>query len=323
MTREEYSLPMLRPADTYIAPVDADKVAALVDLVTDSVQSPHSKRAYRRAIRDFLSWYRETGQIGLSKAVVARYAATLAAQGMGASSINQRLCALRSLAREAADNDVLSAQAAGGIERVKGIRQKGQRLGLWLSREQAQRLLDTPDTTTLSGLRDRAMLATMLGCGLRRSEVAALTFSHIQRRNGHWLIVDLVGKGQRMRSIVMPDWCKDAVGAWATAADLVDGPVFRNVTKGDTLRQYTAAGDGLTPEGVSWIVKRYAADLGMPALAAHDLRRSYAKLGRAGGAALEQIQLSLGHASLTTTERYLGHSLDMDGAPGDKTGLGL
>ena len=321
MTREEYSLPMLRPADTYIAPVDADKVAALVDLVTDSVQSPHSKRAYRRAIRDFLSWYRETGQIGLNKAVVSRYAATLAAQGMGASSINQRLCALRSLAREAADNDVLSAQAAGGIERVKGIRQKGQRLGLWLSREQAQRLLDTPDTTTLAGLRDRAMLAVMLGCGLRRSEVAALTFGHIQRRNGHWLIVDLVGKGQRMRSVVMPDWGQAAIAAWATDAGIGEGPVFRNVTKGDTLRQYTAAGDGLTPEGVSWIVKRYGQALDMQQLAAHDLRRTYAKLGRQGGAELEQIQLSLGHASLLTTQRYLGSTLDLDRAPGDLSGL--
>ena len=312
----------LRPFERHIAPIDADQVEALVGVVTDTVASPHSKRAYGRAIRDFLRWYRQVGEVGLSKAVVARYAATLAAQGMGAASVNQRLCAIRSLAREAADNEVLSAQTAAGIQRVKGVRQKGQRLGFWLSREQAQALLDAPDTDTLSGLRDRAILGVMLGCGLRRSEVARLTFAHIQRRNGHWLIVDLAGKGNRTRSVVMPDWVKDAIDAWAEAstlaqdAGMADGPVFRNVTKGETV-----GGDGLSDVGVSWIIKRYGEALDMPQLAAHDLRRTYAKLGRAGGADLEQIQLSLGHASLLTTQRYLCSTLDLDRAPGDLAGL--
>ena len=56
----------------------------------------------------------------------------------------------------------------------------GVRTGNWLSLKQAQALLDAPDITTRKGLRDRAIIAVLLGCGLRRSEVAALTMGHIQ-----------------------------------------------------------------------------------------------------------------------------------------------
>src|SRR5262249_31004888 len=87
-------------------------------------------------------------------------------------------------------------------------------------------LLNAPDATTNKGLRDRAILAVLLGCGLRRSEVAALTFKHIQQRDGRWCIVDLVGKHGRVGTVPKPTWVKVAVDAWATAAGITDGPVF-------------------------------------------------------------------------------------------------
>ena len=69
------------------------------------------------------------------------------------------------------------------------VASKGVRLGNWLSIRQAQTLLNAPDATTTKGLRDRAILAVLLGCGLRRSEVAALTVPHVQQRDGRWCIV--------------------------------------------------------------------------------------------------------------------------------------
>jgi site-specific recombinase XerD len=294
---------------------DADKVEAITRLVTDTVESPHTKRAYARAIRDFLAWYRETGQVGLNKALVVHYAATLRAEGLGAASINQRLSAIRKLAQEAADNEVLGQSTANGIKNVRGVKQQGQRMGFWLARDQAQALLDAPDTATLKGLRDRAMLAVMLGCGLRRSEVAGLTFAHIQRRDGRWVVVDLVGKGNRTRSVVMPKWAKDAIDAWVEAAGLTEGLVFRAIKCGGRVQ------DAISTDGVAYVVKQYGRALGFENLAAHDLRRTYAKLARKGGADLEQIQINLGHASLTTTERYLGTALDLEAAPCDALGL--
>jgi site-specific recombinase XerD len=111
---------------------------------------------------------------------------------------------------------LLAPELANGITRVKGVASKGVRLGNWLTAKQA--LLNAPDATTVKGLRDRAILAVLLGCGLRRSEVAALTFKHIQQRDGRWCVVDLVGKHGRVRTVPMPTWVKVAVDAWATPA---------------------------------------------------------------------------------------------------------
>jgi site-specific recombinase XerD len=307
----------IRPRERVeIYEADADKVEAIVDLVIGGFDSPNTRRNYARAIRDFMAWYRETGQIGLGRPVVLRYRAQLLAGGMGAASVNQRLSAIRKLAGEAADNDVLNRTAATGIQNVKGVKQRGTRQGFWLTQEQAQRLLDAPDTETLKGLRDRALLAVMLGCGLRRSEVAGLTFAHVQEREGRWLIVDLVGKGRRTRSVVMPDWAKDAIDAWTQAAGITEGPLFRAVNR------WGQVAEGISEVGVSKVVKEYGQALGFEELAAHDLRRTYAKLARKGGADLEQIQVNLGHASLTTTERYLGTALSLEAAPCDALGLG-
>ena len=88
----------------------------------------------------------------------------------------------------------------------------------------------------MKGLRDRAILAVLLGCGLRRSEVAAVTLTHVQQRDGRWCIVDLVGKHGRVRTIPMPTWVKVAIDAWTSAACLSEGRVFRPVNRGDKIQ---------------------------------------------------------------------------------------
>src|SRR5437763_3268680 len=97
--------------------------------------------------------------------------------------------------------------------------------------QQSQALLTTPDATTNKGRRDRAILAILLGCGLRRSEVASLTFRHIQQRESRWCIVDLLGKHGRVRTIPIPTWVKVATEAWIAAAGIAEGNVFRSVDR--------------------------------------------------------------------------------------------
>jgi len=99
---------------------------------------------------------------------------TLEARGLGAISVNVRITAVRKLAVEAADNGLLAPEQAAGITRIKGVRVKGVRVGNWLSLQQSQTLLNTPDVSTKRGLRDRVMLAILLGCGLRRRVTRAL-----------------------------------------------------------------------------------------------------------------------------------------------------
>jgi site-specific recombinase XerD len=284
----------------------------LKTLVLDSVSSPITKRVYNLGLNEFFAWYSREPRPGFTKATVNAWRAELEARGLGSVSINVRITAVRKLAVEAADNGLLAPELAAGITRVKGAKSTGVRVGNWLSVQQAQRLLNAPDVTTKKGLRDRAMLAVLLGCGLRRSEVAALTLKHIQQRDNRWCIVDLVGKHGRVRTIPIPTWVKVAIDAWTFAAGLTEGHVLRPVNHGD---QITA--DRLTEKVVWQLLQPYATAAGVPGIAPHDLRRSCAKMCRAAGGELEQIQLLLGHASVQTTERYLGTRQDLVHAPND------
>ena len=143
--------------------------------------------------------------------------------------------------RSCTNNGLLAPEMAAGVMRVKSAKTKGVRAGNWLSLPQAQALLGAPDGSTNKGLRDRAILATLLGCGLRRSEVAALTFTHLQQRDGRWCIVDLVGKHQRVRTVPMPTWVKVAIDGWTAAAGTSDGSVFRRVDRADRVHTLPSA----------------------------------------------------------------------------------
>jgi site-specific recombinase XerD len=302
----------------------------VIDLVVNSLNSEHSKRAYQKALDDFMTWYVQQGKPGLTKAIVQSYRAELQEKGLSSSTINLRMSAIRKLAQEAADNGMMEQALANGIGRVKGVKSAGVRAGNWLTLEQAQQFLNTPDITKLKGLRDCAILAVMLGCGLRRSEVANLTHDHIQQREGRWVIVDLVGKGNRVRTVPMPSWAKSAVDAWVNEIGTPgSGRVFRAINKADKLaggrvtREGIVSDGNMTPQAIANMISEYARMCGFDNLAAHDLRRTFAKLAHKGGSGLDQIQLSLGHASIKTTEKYLGVEQDLTDAPCDRLGLRL
>jgi len=153
---------------------------------------------------------------------------------------------------------LLERDVAAGIKEVKGVKTAGTRTGNWLTQDQAQRLLDAPDLRTVKGVRDRAILAVLLGCGLRRAELAALTFDHVQQRDGRWAVVDLVGKGRRIRTVAMPAWAKTAIDAWTGIHGLADGQVFRSLWKNGALRRAS-----LTEQAVLDVVQSHARPLGL------------------------------------------------------------
>jgi integrase len=142
---------------------------------------------------------------------------------------------VRRLAAEAADNGLIPGELAAGIARVRGASRRGVRLGNWLDRSQAERLIQAPHTVTLAGKRDRALLAALIGCGLRRSEAARLTFAHIQQRQHSWVIVDLLGKHGRIRSVPMPRWTKVAIDRSSLVAGIHTGRIFRPINRGGRL----------------------------------------------------------------------------------------
>jgi len=265
--------------------------------VLSSLSSLDAQRGYRHAIDEFVDWYCSEPRLALNRTVVLRYRSHLESRQLAPGTVNLRLGAVRRLAYEAADCGLLSADLAAGIRRVKGVKKLGVRLGNWLTAEQGQALWQAPDRQRLKGKRDRALLALMLACGLRRHEVVTLTLDHVQQREEHWAIVDLVGKGGHVRTVPVPDWVRNELDHWLAAAAIGRGRLFRRVSKAGT-----TWGEGMTEKAVWQIVKEAASRVGVVNLAPHDLRR-YARLCHASGGELEQIQFLLGHVSVQTTER--------------------
>ena len=303
--------------DLASAPAPAAIPGPLVDLVLDSLPSPHSRRAYHRALEEFFSWYpsNASGE-GFTRAVVQRYRSHLEERSLSAASINLHLAALRKLAAEASANGLVDPGTASAIASVPGARRSGTRSGNWLTLPQAQRLLAEPDPETTKGLRDRVLLGMLVGCGLRRGELAGLEFGDVSQREGRWAIVDLLGKHGRVRTVPMPSWVFAALDEWAAAAGINSGPVLRPVSKGGLVGDRT-----ITAQAVFETVIRHARLAGLGKITPHDLRRTFAKLAHQGRAPLEQIQISLGHTSIQTTERYLGLKQNLHDAPCDRLGL--
>ncbi len=284
--------------------------------VLNSLTSPDAQRGYRHAIDEFVDWYCSEPRLALNRVVVLRYRSHLESRQLAPSTVNLRLGAVRRLAYEAADCGLLSADLAAGIRRVKGVKKLGVRLGNWLTAEQGQALWQAPDHQRLKGKRDRALLALLLARGLRRHEAVALRLDHLQRREEHWAIVDLVGKGGHVRTVPVPDWVRAELDVWIAAAAVDRGKLFRRVNKvGRTW------GDGITVKAVWHIVKESAKRIGVAKLAPHDLRRTCARLCHASGGELEQIQFLLGHVSVQTTERYLGCKQRIRSAVNDRIGI--
>jgi integrase len=285
--------------------------ARLRKMVLDAVQSPHSKRDYGKALDDLFQF---CASRPLSRSLLMEWRAGM--ESLSPSTINVRLSAVRKMIGEARKNGMLGTEEAATLTDVPNISQKGTRLGNWLNREQAKELLAVPYRATLKGKRDYVILALLVGCALRRNELAELDVETIQQREGRWVLADLEGKGRRIRTVAIPIWVKHGINAWMTAAGIEDGRLLRSVSKSGKVNR-----DSLSDWAVWSVVEQSSKQIGIEHFGAHDLRRTCAKLCRKNGGDLEQIKFLLGHSSIQTTERYLGSEQDIEIAVNDNLGL--
>lgn len=279
-------------------------------MVLDAVTSPHSRRNYAKAL-DLLFAFAPSRP--LTRALLLEYRTSM--EDLAPSTVNVRLAAVRKLVAEARKNGMLSHEDAANLTDIPNVKEKGTRLGNWLTKEQARELLAVPDRSTVKGKRDYAVLALLVGCALRRRELASLTVEDIQMRENRWVIIDLVGKGGRVRTVAIPVWVTKGIDAWQAAGSVEKGPLLRSVSKGGKV------GESLSDWAIWSVVTEAAKEIGIERFGAHDLRRTCAKLCRKAGGDLEQIKFLLGHSSIQTTERYLGSEQDIAVAVNDAIGL--
>lgn len=279
--------------------------------VLNSLPSLSSRRSYDHAIREFIDWYCSEPRLAFNRIVVTRYRMYLEQAHYASSTINLRLAAVRRLAYEAADAGLLSPDLAAGIRRVKGAKKHGVRIGNWLTAEQSKNLLAAFQSKSLRDKRDYAIVSVLLGCGLRRAELAAVSVQDLQQREEHWVFADLIGKGGHVRTIPIPWWVGTALQSWLAGAAITTGPIFRAINKAGRIPAH-----GFTPKVIWEVVKRAGSTCGLSNIAPHDLR-----LCHLAGGELEQIQFLLGHVSVQTTERYLGCKQRLRDAVNDHIGI--
>lgn len=317
---------VIQTAPTAIEDNSSSSITKLSDLVIAHCLSKHTRRAYSLHIRNYLASGRP-----LNRESLADYLYETRARGV--SVANQAMAAIKKLAKEAWLRKLISNDDYFPLRELTGIPERSVKVGNWLAIEGAKKLIAAPNRMTLQGTRDAALLALLLGCGLRKAEAASITWDRYQSRDGRMCLVDFIGKGQKSRTVPVPEWARKDLDRWLRTLEKLShdsdcGPVnaastilranspLAATTRLDKLGGRTANGDyllysaPLSEQGVWWVVSVYARKLGL-AIKPHDLRRTVAKLMRSAGAELEQIQLTLGHANLATTERYLGGALEL------------
>jgi len=298
--------------------VNVNNTSIIQGLTVAGLTSDKSKASYSTEIAQFIEWLDATGA-KLSPLAIQAYKDYLIDKGSSASKVNLALSALRRMAKQAQRNKLVSRATSDNLRDVENVKQEGVRTGNWLTLDEAQQLISSPNIKRIKGLRDRAILAVFIGAGLRRTELVNLQLDDIQQRDARWVIVDIIGKGGRVRSVPIAPWVKVAIDEWTSAAGITSGYIFLRVKQGGIIVR-----EPITPQAAFYVVKHYAGLCGFD-VAPHDLRRTFAKLAyRNGkGAPITQIQLVLGHSSSAITDRYLGTELDLTTSPSDEIDLRL
>lgn len=269
--------------------------------------SPLTKLTYRASVETFLQWVYENSP-GSAVEALATYRAHLLEQGFSPSTCNRHLSSIRKWFEAAANLGAISDGQLAGIKRVENVKQQGKKVGIWLSHNQAQSILDRIPTSTLEGLRDKAILAVFLGVGLRVSEVANLKWEHVDQLDGVWVFRNLPRKHHRIQTIRVPENVIDALFEYGEALPMQNEYVFVSLSRANS-------GSNLTTRAIYNIVKKYAG------IAPHQLRKTFASLMDKSGASTREIQQQLGHQSVSVTEVYLEDIRAISNAAVDNIGL--
>lgn len=293
------------PAPRVLTQHDFHKLAEVPPAVTwfANIYNPQTRRAYQSDVEEFV---RFAGLVDpnafrqVTRAHVLAWRRDLEQRALGGATIRRKLSALSSLFDALCEANAVQGNPVEGVKRPKITNQEGATPAI--GDHQARELLAAPDGATLRGLRDRAILATLLYHGLRRAELCALSQVDVQERRGvrH---LQVHGKGNKIRHVPLHPAAASAIAAYLEADGRGDdkGPLFRPVSNNarDT-------GRSITPDGIYKVLSRYAGKVGIDVagFGPHALRATAATNALENGADIAKVQTWLGHANIATTRRY-------------------
>jgi integrase len=272
---------------------------------------PTTKAQYAKAITNYLA----TGASLADAVALSAYAAHLPQSSRAFLKAAIRLwgdsIALKAKAGATPENIGAVQATVYRIEALTSAIQvqssQGEKAHIWLSQAEVRGLLGSCNPKTLQGQRDRIILGLLVGAGLRREELAALTFDDVVMQPVEGkprTVLNVHGKGAKDRIVPINDRLAAALTDWGKALNQT-GPIARALSRGGAIQ------GSLSGIGIFKIVGKAGAMIGKPELAPHDLRRTYAQLGYEAGIPITQISKLLGHATVSTTQKYLNLDLDL------------
>ncbi len=268
-------------------------------LGTERNVSPHTLKAYRTDLEMFREFLvRESGSEmapeSVSHLAVRRYLALLH-KDHKKSSIGRSLAAIRALFKYLLREGKVRSNPAELVSAPK----KEKKVPFHLNIDEITALVESPRENSLSGMRDRVILETLYSSGIRLSELTGLNVGDLDLENG---LVRVLGKGGKERIVPLGRHAVDAVKAYLSARrdPPRDSPLILN-----------ARGGRLTGRSVARIIDKHILGIAaMKKISPHTLRHTFATHMLEGGADLRAIQELLGHASLSTTQKYTHVSID-------------
>lgn len=272
--------------------------------------SPETIRAYQADLRQFLGFVRTLAPASaaspapeqIDAVTVRRYLGWLDRRGEKKSSLARKLAALRSWFRYLLREGLVRQNPAGTVRTPK----LPQYLPRVLSKEDTEALMEGPEGSTVVTQRDRAILETLYSTGARVSELAGLNLEDLTPTEG---LVRLRGKGRKERIVPIGAVALDAIRAYRESLRKTSLRVQHSREPHDPLFQ-NGRGGRLTVRSVERVVEKYSRRLVGGSISPHALRHSFATHLLDEGADLRAIQEMLGHASLSTTQKYTHVALD-------------
>lgn len=274
-------------------------------VVIDGLKSQHSKDAYTRNLTQLDKWLGQTGQ-QLNRQSLTAWIADLERRKLKPATINQKLAAIRALVRESEISGFIPYDVARPILAIKDRKGTGTVDANWLEKDQIRAILGACDGS-VKGIRDKALFAVAIATGLRRAELANLTWQQLKRRRRKWFFMGVQTKGDKSRDVVIQKSAVGHLNDWGKTSGK-SGAIFKPVRKNGVI-----VDKAMTPIAIHKIVASLGEVIDTD-LAVHDLRRTYAALLYDNGATVREIQGMLGHSSIQTTERYLKPIRDVQNA---------
>lgn len=266
-----------------------------------------SRESYSQAIGEFLyfAWNRSNEHPYQNPhSCFAAYKGWLQEAAYKSNTANKKLSAVRKFYEYAAAANKITHPQYLAIKNVKNFRGDGDPFRTWMNEEEARRLFNAPDTSTVKGLRDKVAFLFMLVMGMRRKEAVTVRWSQIKQIDGIWVVADVLGKGQKYRTLIMPDKYVPLLEQYADGHK--EGYVLVKIAKNGN------KGDSLTERAINDIVEEYAKMLGLEDITPHSLRRTNGTIALDHGVSMDDIQANYGHEDQRTTRKYLQSKLNLN-----------